>query len=505
LRLFIQSGLLFAILASVSAAQDIDSPPDALIDGMPNAEVSRRIFEGEQDSMRRLRIYSPIVETYIQSLWPDVHAQMPLDDVYFLSKVNISRNFFAGDDEKAMLFGRSKASRRILDDNGQKQELNPAGFIHMLFIDPYDFDSETYRLTYLHPATLGGIDCLVFTVSPINTNAPGKFNGTVWVERKGFKIVRVQGTFQVERLKLGQRLSPLRRSAGFFIRFDCWRQMIAAGLWAPAYVNIDDSVPWKAIGGDGTTDVHYRGHIFVWGYSYMGSFQSRHPLQTDASEDYDQVVAGLERDGLVSPPGEVEQSLNEIIEEIAAYNHLNLPLIRCRVLLTTPVEMFHSGNTILVSRGLLDMVPDKSTLAVLLTHELAHMLLEGPAGDPAEYTRSLFEYDGLGEFPRLVAVQHNEEGETAAAKETCNLLKDSPYLAAMNGALAFVSQLATQSAQIPSLTRARFGAGLVEGEHSVHDLQSCSSPGQPISVVPHLQLAGRYTVDAWTSKLRSVP
>src|ERR1700722_9343234 len=424
LRLLVQTGLLFVILANASVAQNANSPSRELIDGVPKVEVTRRIFEGEQATMRRLRIYSPIVETYIQSLWPDTSAQMPIDDVYFLSKVDMSSDFFVGDDGKAMLFGRSEESRRVLDDNGQRQELYPAGFIRMLFIDRQSFDSDTYRLTYLHPAMLGGIDCLLFAVDPIKADRSGRFQGQVWVERKGLKVIRVQGTFQGERLKLGQRLNPLRRSAGFFIRFDCWRQVIAAELWAPAYVNIDENVPWKAIGGDGTTDVHYRGHVSVWGYSYLGSFQGRLPRRSDAAEDYDQVVAGLERDGLLGPPENIERSLNEIVGEIAEHSHFNIPLIRCRVLLTTPVEMFHTGNTILISRGLLDMVPDKSTLAVLVAHEMAHVLLDDSVNEPSEYTQSLFEYDGPGEFPRLVAVKHGGAEEAAAAKETCTLLKD---------------------------------------------------------------------------------
>ena len=299
LRLLIQAGFLFMILANASVAQDVNNPSGESIDGLPRVEVTRRIFEGEQATMRRLRIYSPIVETYIQSLRPDTAAQIPIDDLYFLSKVEMSSNFLVGDEGNSRLFGRSEESRRVLDDNGQRQELYPAGFIHMLFIDPQSFDSDTYRLTYLQQTTLGPLNCLLFAVDPIKADTPGRFRGKVWVERKGLKVVRVQGTFQVERLKLRQRLNLLRRTAGFFIRFDCWRQIIAADLWAPAYVNIDDNIPWKGIGGDGTTDLHYRGHAFVWGYSYLGSFRSRLSQRTDAADNYGQVVAGLEREGLV--------------------------------------------------------------------------------------------------------------------------------------------------------------------------------------------------------------
>jgi len=503
LRLLVRIGLLVATFADASLAQNVPGPTHALINGMPNVEVLRRIFKGEQDTMRRLRIYRPIVETYIQSLWPDTSAQIPIDDLYFLSKLDISRHFFENDGLDR-LFGKSEESGRIFVDNGQRQELYPTVFIRMLFIDPQDFDPDTYRLTYLQPATLGKLDCLVFEVVPVKNDAPHRFKGMVWVERTELRIVRVQGTFQVERVRLGQKLNPFRRSAAFSIRFDCWRQVIAAGLWAPAYVAIDDNIPWKAIGGDGTTDVHYRGYTFVWGYSHLGSFQNQHLQEDAADEDYDRVVAALQRDGLLGTPGNVEQSLNSIVEEIVRSSNLDLPPIRCRVLLTTPVELFHSGNTIIVSRGLLDIVPDKVTLAVLLTHELAHMFLETSASAPFEYTRSLFDYDGPEEFSGLVAARHSEDAENAAAMKTCELLKDSPYLAGMDGALAFALQLASQSSQVTNLTRARFGAGLVESGHSIHKLQSCFPSGQGTVQAPTLRLSGAYTVDAWTGKLRSV-
>jgi hypothetical protein len=121
-----------------------------------------------------------------------------------------------------------------------------------------------------------------------------------------------------------------------------------------------------------------------------------------------------------------------------------------------------------------------------------------------EYTRSLFDYDGPGEFSGLVAVRHSDDAENAAAMKTCELLKDSPYLEGMDGALAFALQLASQSSQVTNLTRARFGAGLVESGHSIHKLQSCFSSGQRTVQAPTLRLSGAYTVDAWTGRLRSV-
>src|SRR6202041_125290 len=57
-------------------------------------------------------------------------------------------------------------------------------------------------------------------------------------------------------------------------------------------------------------------------------------------------------------------------------NDLNIvPEVRTRVSLTTPLESFTVGRTIVISRGLLDTLPDEASLAAILSHELAHIVL----------------------------------------------------------------------------------------------------------------------------------
>jgi len=493
---------LVFVLAGVCTPQDVnDRVPDGLVNGMSGVELSRRIFEAERDMMHRIRIYSPIVETYVQSLWPDTTAQMLLDDVYFLGKVDFLRRLVSGDYATTLLSGTSKNSRQILNDNGQKWELDPDGFVSMLFIDQRDFDADTYHLRYLKSETLGTVSCLVFGVTAVKANAPGRFNGTVWVENAGLRIVRVKGIFQANHVRLRQRLSPLGASVALPLHFDCWREMIAPDLWAPAYLTIDDNVGWKAIGGDGVTDFHYRGRTFVWGYSHIGSFQNQR-LAPSATSDSGRDVIGLEKDALLAPFGTVERSLNPIIQRLAAGSHVDLPKVTCRILVTTPVELFHVGNTIVVSRGFLEMVPDESTLAVFLAHELAHVAIETAVGKEVDHERSLFDYSPPGEFLGLGIRHSTEEEEGKASALTCGILNDSAYTSAIGRAAGFVEQLTTMSRQLPNLTRARFGVGLVENGRAVHELPSCGSSGQSVPPVPQLQLRGRYLVGVSTGELR---
>jgi Peptidase family M48 len=500
------TALLLVFLTSVCTSQHVNEQvPDRLIDGMLDVELSRRIFDNERDMMRRIRIYSPIVETYIQSLWPDTIAQMPLDDVYFLREVDFSRYLISEDYTQTMLFGSSKRSRQVLNDNGQRWGLYPEGFVSMLFVDQQAFDADTYQLKYLKRDTLGTVSCLLFAVTPLRKQEAGRFNGTVWIENVGFRIIRAEGTFQVRHVSLAQRLNVLRGVAPLVLHFDCWREMIAPNLWVPAYVIVDDSLGWKAITGGGTTDVHYRGWTSVWGYSHLGSFQNRRLAFQDPASDLEQEITGLEKDSLVAPSGRIERSLNAIVEEMTAASHLKLPKVTCRVLETIPLEVFHVGNTILVSRGFLEMVPDESTLAVFLAHELAHVALDTATGKQFDYEQSVFQRAGGTEFLGL-GIAHDQGQEANASALTCRVLNDSAYVSAIGRATGFVEQLTTMSPQIPNLTKARFGVGLIENGRAVHELPlSCGPNGQSVPHMLPLQLRGRYLVGTSTGELRLVP
>jgi hypothetical protein len=505
----VQSAVYFAVLvltaASVVPRQSATGQiPDDLISGIRGIDVSRRIFDAEQDMIRHIKPSSPIIDIYIQSLWPDTSAQAPLDDVYFLGKVSLDKYVASETAATTMLSGTSSAGRRILVDNGQKWELYPDGFISMLFVDQQDFNADTYRLIYLRTATLGAVNCLIFGVTPIKPNVSGRFTGTIWVENTNFRIIRVQGIFTTKHPQLIRQLNPFVSSSPFSLHFDCWRQMVAPDLWVPAYVTVDDNVPWKAIGGNGSTDIHYKARSVVWGYANLGSFENRRLSVSQATSDFRPWIIGLESDGLIAPLGEVEPWLDAMIQEISVAGRLNLPRVTCRILETTPVEMFHLDNTIIVSRGLLEIVPDPSVLAVLLAHEMAHMRIEVVAGNHVDYRRSLFQDKQTGDFAGF-GIKRDKQEERRAAALTCGILNDSAYASAAGTAAAFSVQLATLSRQVPNLTRARFGIGLVENGRSVHELQLCGSPVQPALQPPPLELRGRYLVDVSTGELRLAP
>jgi Zn-dependent protease with chaperone function len=65
-----------------------------------------------------------------------------------------------------------------------------------------------------------------------------------------------------------------------------------------------------------------------------------------------------------------------VINNLLVTNNLEIqPEIRVRVLLTSPLESCVIGHTIVVSRGLLDVLPYEPSLAMVIAHELAHITL----------------------------------------------------------------------------------------------------------------------------------
>src|SRR5208282_1549144 len=88
------------------------------------------------------------------------------------------------------------------------------------------------------------------------------------------------------------------------------------------------------------------------------------------------VLDRLEKARLIAPPGPVDKVLETVVNNLIVTNHLeSLPPVHCRVMLTSTLESFSLAYTIVISRGLIDVLPDESSLAMVLAHELAHIAL----------------------------------------------------------------------------------------------------------------------------------
>jgi len=129
------------------------------------------------------------------------------------------------------------------------------------------------------------------------------------------------------------------------------------------------------------------------------------------------------------------------------------PEVHCRVLLTAPLESFTVGHTIVLSRGLLDVLPDESSLAMALGHELAHIAL-GHRLDTKFAFNDRVMFPDEKTFHRL-GLGMNEHDEAAADARAIELLQKSPYKDKLSGAGLFLKALDLRAGEIPNLLTPR--------------------------------------------------
>src|ERR1700681_2160878 len=384
-------------------------------------QVVDRAIGREHALISFLQTRTPLVETYLQNLQLDPQmGPAPREDHYFFGRLDLSDSV----DRQDYLSKDTSLQNRMMGGFTKlfKFEYKPIGFSWMIFADRDDFDRAHYDFKYVHREFLGDVRCIVFDVTPRKDAGKGRFLGRIWVEDQDFNIVRLNGTY-----------APRPRNAQFF-HMDSWRLNLIPGYWVPAYIYSEE--------GDfssGTTKdkMSFKAQTRIWGYDLKkngkedeltqvlvdSSVKDESPTAQDASplqaqrewqqQAEDNVIERLQNAGLLAPPGEVDKILLTVVTNLEVTNNIDLPRpVRARVMLTSPLESFSVGNTIIVSRGLIDVLPDETSLAMVLSHELAHIVLGHNLGSRYAFNdRMLFSdestYSNLG-------FRHVPEEETEA-------------------------------------------------------------------------------------------
>src|SRR2546421_2258164 len=393
-------------------------------------QVVDRAIEREHALMEMLKTRTPLVETYLQNLKfdPQVGA-VPLQDHYFLGRMDLGesvgrRDYLSKDTsfESHLLGGFTKLF---------KFEYKPMGFSWMIYADRDDFNRQTCDFKYVHREFLGEVRCIVFDVSAKPGTGNGRFRGRIWVEDQDYNIVRLNGFYE-----------PRPRNAYFF-HMDSWRLNLIPGYWVPAYIYSEE--------GDfsyrSKDKITFKAQTRLWGYDLQkgaqnseltqvlvdSSVKDESPAAQDAAplqaqwqwqqQAGDNVIERLQNAGLLAPEGEVDKVLETVANNLLASNNIELPRpLRARVMLTSPLETFSVGNTIVVSRGLIDTLPDEASLAAILSHELAHIVLGHNLGSKFAFNdRMLFTdestYQNFG-------FRHNPDEEAAADAKALEMLKN---------------------------------------------------------------------------------
>jgi hypothetical protein len=477
-------------------------------------QVVDQIIEREHALITFLSDRKPIVETYLQNLTPDTKlGAIPKEDHYFLGRLDMGesierRDFLASQAslQKSLLGGVTKLFRI---------QYQPLGFSWMVFADRQNFDRNHYDFKYVRREFMGEVRCVVFDVKPKTGAGKGMFEGRIWAEDQDFNIVRLNGTYV-----------PRPKNAQFF-HMDSWRLNLLPGYWLPAYIYSEE--------GDfsyGSKDkLAFKAQSRIWGYDLAKNKREDEltDLKVDAVKDEsavaqdaspleaqrewqqqaeDNVVERLQEAGLVAPSGEVDKVLQTVVNNIEITNNIDLPRpVRCRVMLTSPLETFSVGNTIVISRGLIDTLPDEASLAAILSHELAHIVLGHNLGSKFAFNdRMLFTdestYQNFG-------FKHNPDEEAAADAKAFEMLKNSPYAQKLASGGLYLKQLQVRAPELGALLTAHLGNNFADNKGQITRLSVImnSAPNldeDKLDQLAALPLGGRVKLDPWEDRVEMI-
>jgi Peptidase family M48 len=469
-------------------------------------EIAGRIFYREAKFVGDIKPFTPMVETYIQNYKRDQElGQVPSSDQYFIGRL-IMKN---GIEDLSFQKHTKSAGTLILEKlNGfYKMNYVAQGFMEMIYLPA--FDKDNYDLKFMHREFLGDVRTLAFDVTPKPKVKGPHFVGRIWVEDQDYTIVRFNGTYLPQHL------------ANFYFHFDSWRLNLRPGIWAPALIYTEESDARYAL----FRKLAMRSQTRLWGYSLKApegdEFTS---VQMDSSaavsdqtespneiapveserkwerEAEDDILDRLQRAGILAPDGEVAKILQTVVNNLEITNKLDIqPEVRTRVLLTTPLESFTVGHTIVVSRGLLDVLPGEASLAMILAHELGHIVLGHRLDTKYAFgDRMIFPDEQTLTRLQFARDAHDEE---AADKKAVELLQNSPYKDKLGAAGLFLRALEERSKELPALITPQFGSRMAKGD-SVLRMSALlqSAPALQItdlSQVAALPLGSRIKLDPW--------
>ena len=471
-------------------------------------QVIDRIVEREHFFTAQMKHMHPLAETYIQNMKADKELGMvPTNDQYFLGRLDLSE----GTDDRSFL-GQPGFGHRVLSKFTSLYSMHflPLGFAQMVVLDN-DFQRKYYDFTFVRREFLGEVRCLVFDLQPKEHSGNGRFVGRIWVEDQDYNVVRFNGTY-----------SPHPRYS-YYLHFDSWRLNMRPGLWLPAYIYSEESDLKYRI----SRALRFKAQTRLWGYDlqHLGNNQEFTQIVVD-QDVHDQsaqaedatpvegqrlwerqaetnVLERLQKIGLLAPEGDVDKVLQTVVNNLIVTNNLDVqPEVRCRVLLTSPLESFSIGHTIVLSRGLLDVLPDEASLAMVLGHELGHIVLGHKLDTKLAFNDRMFFPDE--ETYERVDFTRNDSDEDAADKKALELLANSPYKNKLTNAGLFLKALQARAPQLHNLIRSHLGNGLANGKSMRMSALLTSAPELEMrrtDQIAALPLGGRIKLDPWSNRV----
>jgi hypothetical protein len=228
----------------------------------------------------------------------------------------------------------------------------------------------------------------------------------------------------------------------------------------------------------------------------------------------DNVIDRLFTAGLIDAPSEYDKTLSAMANNILAYNKIPIDRpLKVRTLLTTPLESLAIGNTILLSKSLIDTTgiyaadgtntPQLGDTYALLAYQVAHIILGHHIDTKYAFSDRLL-FPSESAFQRL-PMYHTDKDDEEAAKKAMELLS-APDLASGEPYFSlYLQQLAARSKGLKALNEPQIGDGLLKPDGSFW-MQAIISKGPKLNPADLTQQAalplGSYLkFDPWTDQV----
>jgi hypothetical protein len=494
------AGMLLAFLVSTSLPahasplgskkkNDQDQSPARKLTAAQNALVDKAIVR-EQEVIKIVKQRAPIVETYIQNMRPDpVLLQVPLSDEHHLARVDFgkvinddqykdNKGNFEGKKSKLAFFKNSFGALGGISSS-LRLTFHESGFVQMILMDSNGFDREHYTFTFIRNDFLGNIPTAVFDVQPISGKREyGRFFGRIWVETREGNVVRFNGDFagSIETMKE-------------FYHFDSWRTNVQPGLWLPTSFYVEESDPRSP-----ESTLKFKAINYVWGYvlkvpdtnaeNTSMDIVNAQDVSNDApdvsplgaqrewqQQAEDNVIERLFQAGLLDAPSDFDKTLEALANNILVYNNIQVSRpIRVRTLLTEPLESLAVGNTIIVSKSLIDTTSVLTTdgaqqmgdLNAILAFQLAHIILDHRLDTKYAFSDRLL-FPSTSVFQRI-PMHHTDLDNESAAKKAVELLNAKELVGGQQYFGLYLQQLQTRLKGLSALNTPMIGDALIKSD-----------------------------------------
>ena len=473
--------LLLIILSVASANAKNKEPKYSQVHQLTpeQAALVEKAIGQEKALIKNIQQRTPLVETYIQDTMRDIKLyQVPVSDSYMLSRIDFGKvSFFdqvyqPKDTAKHGYFKGSSSAFNGLNKVLGRRSITymPSGFAQMMFLDPRSFDNQHYVFSYVRREFLGSVRTWVYDVHP-KVSGTGRFVGRIWIEDQDGNIVRFNGTYT---------------SAGdenINFHFDSWRINVQPGIWLPVAVYVEET---HRTSGD---QFGLRAQTHFWGYSLRlptresenisvkvddavdksDDSQDVGPLQASrawVTEAENNVIDRLVEAGLVAPltPGGYENTvLDQIVINLQVPNNLAFTdQVHTRILLSTTIEATTVGNTILISKGLIDTLPNEESIASVVAMELAHIVM-------GHHIDTRYAFNDRLLFPdeatfRKIDMNHSDHDNAEAAKKAMEYLQNSMYKDRLPTAGLYYAQLVDREKVLTALNTPKLGDSLLKSD-----------------------------------------